>query len=559
MSKRIRFRLTNIIRVHLVSMFAVFLVSACTDPHAPPSVSADVHPSDNKDDARIKSNAILGAPEHWEPAPEDGVELGFGWDSRKGRIVPNRCMSFSPIRSSGQTSQVSLSEVNDMSEVMTSLGVSASVSVNTIFASGSAAASFAKSSKVSAQSTTFLLDATVENGALFVGPRGNADHARLAYPSLEGDGEQLKKAVEPGRLGLQPWAAAMINQPADFRAYCGDAFVSAITSGARLYATISFSKTGTSKSSEVKTAIKGTYGPVTASGTTASKNSAALSNSNLSVKFLQVGGARSEIATTQAGLTAKLATLAADADDAPKFQSIRLTPYSQLGEWRGRDTWMETADEYEVIADYYWLLTSLTDEIDTIVNDYASYNSRTGKTKEELLLFQDDILQLRRLIYAAMQPITDNDTDATTTSNTNAKTAASIASTVSLFADRTSPPTSNGKTDTAEFIVPAFQTIDLNVVQRSPTLEQLADELRDGSPFGVPSLMRIYLPVPARVAPAKDEKNVDIVYSDETLQDAVIAWYVKPRAKRACDRDPTDSECLSNADLKSLKTLIPTR
>ncbi len=95
-----------------------------------------------------------------EGIPEGGVELGYGWDSRRGEVVPSRCIAFAPVRATGQVATLSMREVSDQSEVMESLGVSASVSVKTIFASGSAQASFARDTKVSATTTNLLLQAT---------------------------------------------------------------------------------------------------------------------------------------------------------------------------------------------------------------------------------------------------------------------------------------------------------------------------------------------------------------------------------------------------------------
>ncbi|MEE4278522.1 MAG: hypothetical protein V2I82_08685 [Halieaceae bacterium] len=459
------------------------------------------------------------------------MELGFGWDSRKGRIVPNRCVSMTPVRATGQVARASLSEVTDTSEMMKSLNVSASVAVKSMFASGSAAASFAKSSRISAQSTTFLLDATVENGVLFAGPRGPASEARLAYPTLDAD-PQDSRAEEASRLTLQPWAGELMENTGTFRAYCGDAYVSAITSGARLYATISFRSTNSQDSQKVKAAIKGTYGPVKAEASAAAAHAKTLENTSLTVQNLQVGGSGGEIAMDKGALLDKLKSLPGEAEKAPQFQHMRLTPYSQMPEWRGTDTWMQAEDEFEVIADYYWQLTNLDDEIEAILEDYKVYNQRTGKTADELKVFQDDVLRLRRLIYTAMQPDRGDADD-----RLNAPGAAGPAAPLTLFA---APAT----------VLRAPSAIDVGLIGANPTLEQLADELAAASPFGNPSLLRINLPIPAHVSDASDA---------DSLREAVVDWYVRPRARRACDRDPTEKDCLTNAELKEVEQFVTVR
>lgn len=510
-----------------IALSCIFALAACVRDDTTYSNAA----TDATNPEETKSRAVLGAPSLWEPAPDDGVELGFGWDSSKGRIVPNRCVSVTPIRATGQVARVSLSEVSDTSEVMKSLKVSASVSVKTMFASGSAAASFAKSSKVSAQSTTFLLDATVENGILFAGPRGAADVARLAFPSIESPAALAKD--EPGRLTFQPWAEKLLKRSVDFRAYCGDAYVSAISSGARLFATISFSSSSSTMKQAVSTAIKGTYGPVKAEGSAAEAQATTLAGTSLDVQYLQVGGARGAIAVTREGLQEKLEKLAGEADDYPKFQYVRLTPYSQMPEWRGVDTWQQAENEFEIIADYYWQLTNLDDEIDEILGNYKAYNDKTGKTKDELKVFQDDVLRLRALIWSAMQPKMDDDATPADDSDPDSQAAP-----LTLFA---APAAS---------VFKAPDSIDPAVLTGNPTLDEIADELTAAAPFGNPSLLRINLPIPSHASTATDSA---------ALQTAVVDWYVRPRARRACDRDPTSYDCLNNAELDDVAELVPVR
>ena len=134
----------------------------------------------------IKVNKKI-PPRYTEGIPNDNVELGMGWDSRRGEVVPNVCIKFSPVKSSGQELKLSMREVSDKSEIMDSLGVSAEISVKTMFASGSAQASFASNSKVSSSSTTLMLHASVDNGEIFVGPTESSGIPRSAYPKIVED------------------------------------------------------------------------------------------------------------------------------------------------------------------------------------------------------------------------------------------------------------------------------------------------------------------------------------------------------------------------------------
>lgn len=518
-------------RALLVIASAVMAIAGCGEGRHP-SASDDNEVPANAGETR--AGAVLGEPDHWEPAPEDGVELGFGWDSLRGRVVPNRCVSLSPVRMPGQVAQLHLSEVTDTSEVMKSLGVSASVSVKSIYGKASAAASFAKSSRVSAHSSTFLLDAIVENGVLFAGPRGPADVTRSAYPSLDNVSDASWSSNEAGRLEFQSWALNLARRPSDFRATCGDAFVSGISSGARLYATISFTSTDSAQSKKVKAAIKAEYGPVKASASAAAEHKQALENTELEVYYLQVGGARGEIAMSQQGLEEKLRKLAEETDTSPQLQFIRLTPYSRLPQWRGVDTWMDAEDELDIIGDYYWVLSNLETEIQAIVDDFDAYDSRTGKSKAELAAFKEDVLKLRRLIWLAMRP--DDEEEVETPATKFVAPGWTFDPFAGVVVDKFEAP----------------QSVELGEITGNPTIEELSRHLESASPSGNPSMLRIFLPIPTSA-------SVDASAGKVELQQAVIDWYIAAKVRRACERNPTSNDCLSSQELEAVAALVPVR
>jgi len=76
----------------------------------PPEVPLHTYSTDF--DAR-RALAVKG---YWEAVPDTGVELGFGWDSREGRLLPNRCANLSPVRSPDQSTLMSLNEVTSRSD-----------------------------------------------------------------------------------------------------------------------------------------------------------------------------------------------------------------------------------------------------------------------------------------------------------------------------------------------------------------------------------------------------------------------------------------------------------
>ncbi len=121
----------------------------------------DVNPESSTTSA--STNRILKIPDRQTiSVPESGVGLGMGWDSSRAEVIPNNCLEFAALRSTGQTINMEISEVSDQSEMMESMNVSASVSARSIFASGSAKTDFAKSSKMTSDTTTLLLRTTIK-------------------------------------------------------------------------------------------------------------------------------------------------------------------------------------------------------------------------------------------------------------------------------------------------------------------------------------------------------------------------------------------------------------
>jgi len=513
-----------------VGFYFLILLSACTPGDNSGTTSLNKSETANAAN-KVESRMALGTRSVWRQVPDDGVELGLGWDSREGRIVPNRCVRMAPIRSTGQTTVMSLDEVSNRTDLMKSLNVSAAGSVQVMFVSVSGSASFAKSSKISSQSTTLLLNATVTNGTLFAGPADPAAPTRNAFPAVGESVTTVQHGDNIGRLMIEPWALKLMKRPAEFRAFCGDGFVSAITSGARLIATFTFSSTSVEQRQAAAASLKASYGPANLSTNFSESEKRNDTEVKTNVRYMQVGGTEGAIATTDKELKDKLKVLAAEAYKSPHFQDMRITPFSQMAEWRGSDAWRDTDDEYDIIAETYWELTTLEEDIIDIIANYAEYNERTGRTVKELEDFQDDILSLRQSIYSALSNETAEQVPVAATNKL-----------VQLF--KPASPKAN---------LTAPSGINLKVLSKNPSLAQLASELKNALPHGNASLLRINLPIPNSVL-----NNINTT-EKSTLQRAVIDWYITPIARRACQNNPSDNNCLNNKELAKIASMVPVR
>ena len=521
-------------RVACVVGLAVVWLGGCTP-------TADVDPPSANTSADATGQAVytsdfdarraLATSGYWEAVPEQGVELGMGWDSREGRVVPNRCVKISPVHSPGQTTTMTLDEVTSRSDVTSALKVSASASVKTMVASGSASASFAKSTRVSSQSTTLLLNASIINGVLFAGPADASAEARSAYPESGGGATLHKANNDSGRLTFYPWVNALLNKPEKFRAYCGDGFVSALNSGARLLA--SFEITGSNKTTRQATAatIKAKYGAAKITADTKTQRENDEGYENTSVRYLQVGGARGAIATTPDALTKKLEVLAKEAFYSPRLQDMRITPYSQMAEVRFASGWRDNDDEYDLIADTYWQLTSFGEDIQFIIDHYDDYKAGAGLDEVGLKTLADSVLGLRRAIFAAMDDPTGYFAETT-----------AEAPVAKLFPKRSVADVENA------FKFRGASGIDLAAVRGSRNIGELAERLRRSFPLGNPTLLLLNLPVPDESA----GRNGVATNED------VVDYYIRPIARRACDRSPIERDCLSNTQLEQLEKLVPT-
>lgn len=517
-------------------------------------------------DAGNRNTPRLAALSRTEGIPRSGVELGLGWSTRQGRLIYNRCIEFAPVQETGQSIALGLHEVSDTSDVMDSLDVSTSVSVKGMFgASGSAKASFSKQSKVSSTSTSLLLRATVTNGVLFVGPRRGPDAARRSYPAFGKDG------VEPApargwRDWDKHWKAQRVSEHVrltplakdmsltEFKRHCGDSFVSAIHSGAEILSIISFRANSQQTKQRVAASVKASYGMVSGSAAAKTANEQARSNTNLDITYMQLGGGGKEsiIPIDRVGLEGKLKGLPGEAEFNPKFHSMTVTPYTQLADWDKAPFPSGGEADDETLSELYWFLSSLYEDIENIQSNPGDFHSRSDAPS--LPDFQDQVLTLRENIYRVV--------------------AAEGASTIPALVEIP------GSDKPFVYDFGKLVTLDLSKfdtgVRTQTTLEPgksgaggskqdakpqtifswyraFADHIRTQLPN--PNILRLMLPLPkGAVCLTVDATGKTCTKSIAATDYAktAIDWYIRPQATRMCQIDPTDNECMTNAEMKAL-------
>jgi hypothetical protein len=291
--------------------------------------------------------------------PDTGIRLGWGWNSVDHEPVPNICVQFVEGNEPAQTRYMSMSEVSDSYELMDSFGMSAAASVKTIGYSVSGKAKFAKDLDITGFSSNFVLNATVENGVRFAAPvpsninTGTADAASIA----ERGGRQAEVRLTPEALKL-----AGKHDSSEFRHLCGDSFVSAVYSGAKLTGVITIETKSREEKKSFSAELAGAgWGARLSANMDRSKGSKN-ENRKMDVSIFQTGGRGDEIPVTSADLLEKLKRLSSIAAEAPKDFHMAVMPYETLSNWPAASLMVEE-NEYDQLASYWGSYNTLYDEI----------------------------------------------------------------------------------------------------------------------------------------------------------------------------------------------------
>jgi hypothetical protein len=489
-------------------------------------------------------------------APESGVELGLGWDSKTGLIKPGRCVVFSPIQEGGQTTTINISEVSDSAEMANHLGVSASLSVDGI---GGAGANFSRSTAVSSLSSNYSVHAVVSNGVMFAGPWRHPSERRYAFSPLDYPRIRKSDNVQPSpaehvelddTVLLTPWALKKLDQSSpehkssEFEGYCGDHFVSAIYSGVELMALFTFEAESQEAKTELGANISASYDMVSAGAGADWANSDLAKKSKLRIQYTQTGGAGGIIPTTQEALKDKLNTIAREAIDAPHFYDIAVTPYSDLPNWKWQKNETTVLPKpQKIIFQRDLELASLYAEIESVlpqikienppgtVSPPPPFPAGFPAYASELRKIQGMVLRLRQTIgLLSKQIIKKNLTPAEPKIMNN--TSSNIEDMPSTSDLKLLPLSS------AEF------KCSSNDIKKPSSVSDWVEILckLDVLPW------RLRLPLPQYMSSPVAQN----------WRKAVVDHFVGQRSKRICLNTPLSSMCRTSKQLKELEELVPT-
>jgi hypothetical protein len=110
---------------------------------------------------------LVEAPIREVDYPEDGVQVGTGWNSLTDYKSQGQCIDFQEKSDDSQDKTLELKNTIDSSSLMTDLKVSASFQVKAILGKASAKAEFARHVQITDDNANFSAYAAVLNGARY--------------------------------------------------------------------------------------------------------------------------------------------------------------------------------------------------------------------------------------------------------------------------------------------------------------------------------------------------------------------------------------------------------
>ena len=339
-------------------LFCLSLLMAChPETELPQPYDEDAETLDQIDDSS-ETNPISTS---YRPPSDDnteivevpitGINLGWGWDHHNAAPVRTQCVEYIEASEPAQTRYMTMKEVSDSYELMQSMGMSAQASVKTIAFEAKGKAAFAKDTNITGYSSNFVLNATVENGVRYTAP------------------------AESGAVRLTDQAVILAaNDLDEFEHQCGDAYVSAVYSGAKLTALITIETKSQEEKQEMSATMSGSGWGAEFEASMKQKTGSKTENKNMSVSIFQTGGRGDGIPKNKQDLLDKLDVLPAIAFDAPKDFHIAVTPYDTLANWPAQ-TLDTSEDEFEQLASYWGAYNTLYDEIQYILDHPSEFAS----------------------------------------------------------------------------------------------------------------------------------------------------------------------------------------
>ncbi len=539
-----RVRTTFTIVIASLTVFA--LISGCTDPRA--STDADTPGATVNVDVSVADTEIVDVP-------DTGISLGWGWNTYDNRAVPSICIEFAEGREPAQTQTVSIKEVSDNFEVMQHIGITAEASVSTIGVEASGKAAFAKDVNITGFASNFMLNASVQNGVRYASP-------------VPAKGQQLPAGVTPlsdrggagGEIRLTDAALklASLKDPGQFQKACGDSFVSSVFSGAKMTALITINESSHAEQEKLSAQMSGSGWGVSLSASAEENSEEKSSSKDSSVSVFLTGGRNEAIPSDAKEVVAAAKRLAVMAFEAPKDFSMAITPYQALANWPTQTTLVGEESEFDQLASRWGSFNTIYDEIQYALDNPDQFYFLTqvmGTAKpvdpaspeyelalEHLEHLQDEALTIVRELSITAADCAEN------AENKSDQIECKFDHT--LYPDpyryRIQLPLPRGVTGRVTDAIAILDQQRADYVTQRDRLNSQASKQRETDRINAIDKAKSALAAWA-------DSDADVVADIGTH---ALRYHVIDKVKRRCSIDVHNLGCLTNAEIRTLSTLV---
>lgn len=516
--------------------------------------------------------------------PSQPLEIGQGWDSQREQPTPGRCIIFSPVQARGQVTSVVIDEIDDASELAETLDISASGTADYLAGSNNISGQFIAKSNVSTINKNFSLHAQVRNGLLSVGPYGRSGPVRFNFPALDDpEPEKLtwsERLLHPGldsdyyQIKLTKEALELLgkkNGQHEFLRYCGDSYVASISSGAEIHVLISHESLNSESNQHIEAHLKASYGMGSITGDVKSDIDETLAESNLSYRYTQIGGGDGILPIQKDDLAAKLHALQSEALRAPVFYELSAAAYQGLINWPDIDIDNpQLRDTTEKLVDLYLDITSLYTTYVDVWNERDAHFIVAYKHRQSMDRLSQCARTIQRVI--AQRQHLNSQSQQSRQENVEPALQSSIQACPGLLPSNV--------VDDFPYLFPIninpSVSKELEALRNDPEAqldeERLKAQLEEERRKVREALFGYDLETQARMIADNYVKDwllqfkLDLplpqsqsMLSGQLAAEAIVERYLAKSARRACARNPSSDDCLSEQQLINYVQQVPSK
>lgn len=331
------------------------------------------------------------AHEPWTEYPDEGVQLGVGWDASKDQKVNNVCIEGAQetfVKT--QASSTTIGEVVDKHQLLRSLHISASAQAQWLAGSASAKMDYLTSKEIRSETTTVAVYAWVINGAHYLGVRDQNLESKLTTVDRSEALSDVGVTSSSG-LKLKPEFEKLWNENRQqFFKKCGTHYVAAYREGAELVGFLTASDLTTDQKSSIAMSLSGSVVGQHGSTDVTQTIQEIYGVHRFDLEFRKSGGWGTAMPTNKDALFTAISNLNSDAAAAPYPFQILVSSYDRLMHTEEPEE-NPNASALDHIMARYWRLLALYQDFLAVDAHKPEYLFDWGITAQQFDKTLDDL------------------------------------------------------------------------------------------------------------------------------------------------------------------------